>query len=54
MPAVAAVVVVEAGRGPLVEPGVYLVTVRFNGREYRQTVRVEAPSQTSALSGGWQ
>ena len=42
------------GAGALVEPGIYLVTVRFNGREYKQTVRVERPNQTSMLSGGWQ
>ena len=42
------------GGGALVEPGVYLVTMRFNGHEYRQTVRVERPSeQQSVLSGGW-
>ena len=43
------------GAGGLVEPGVYGITVRFNGREYRQSVRVERPSMLqSALSGGWQ
>jgi photosystem II stability/assembly factor-like uncharacterized protein len=43
------------GAGALVDPGTYLVTVRFSGHEYRQTVRVERPSeQQSALSGGWQ
>jgi len=44
-----------AGVGGLVEPGVYAVTVRFNGREYKQSVRVERPSAVqSVLSGGWQ
>jgi hypothetical protein len=42
------------GAGAFVEPGVYLVTVRMNGREYRQAVRIERPQQSSALSGGWQ
>jgi uncharacterized membrane protein YgcG len=43
-----------AGAGPLVEPGVYLVTIRLNGREYKQAVRIERPSQPGALPGGWQ
>jgi photosystem II stability/assembly factor-like uncharacterized protein len=42
------------GLGPVVEPGTYLVTVRFNGRDYRQTVTVVRPQQTSTLAGGWQ
>jgi photosystem II stability/assembly factor-like uncharacterized protein len=42
------------GAGAFVEPGTYLVTVRLNGREYRQPIRVERPSSSSALSGGWQ
>ena len=41
------------GRGALVEPGTYLVTIRLNGAVYRQTVQVVRPDQTSALSGGW-
>jgi hypothetical protein len=42
------------GAGGFVEPGTYLVTIRLNGREYKQPIRVERASQTSALSGGWQ
>jgi photosystem II stability/assembly factor-like uncharacterized protein len=41
------------GAGAAVEPGEYLVTVRLNGQEYRQPIRVVRPYQTSALSGGW-
>jgi hypothetical protein len=43
-----------AGQGELVEPGTYLVTIRINGRDYRQVARIVRPEQTSALSGGWQ
>jgi hypothetical protein len=42
------------GAGAFVEPGVYIVTIRLSGRDYRQPVRIERPVQTSALSGGWQ
>jgi len=42
------------GAGGFVEPGTYLATIRLNGREYKQPIRVERASQTSALSGGWQ
>lgn len=41
------------GAGSLVEPGTYLITVRLNGRDYRQVARIERPVQASALSGGW-
>jgi len=41
------------GTGPFVEPGTYLVTIRINGRDYRQLARIERPVQTSALSGQW-
>jgi photosystem II stability/assembly factor-like uncharacterized protein len=41
------------GAGAAVEPGMYLVTIRLNGQEYRQPIRVVRPSQTSSLSGGW-
>jgi hypothetical protein len=41
------------GAGGFVEPGTYLVTIRLNGREYRQSVTVVRPSESSALSGGW-
>jgi len=41
------------GTGPMVEPGTYLITVRLNGRDYKQVARIERPEQTSALSGGW-
>jgi photosystem II stability/assembly factor-like uncharacterized protein len=41
------------GAGGYVEPGEYLVTVRLNGHEYRQPIRVVRASQSSALSGGW-
>jgi photosystem II stability/assembly factor-like uncharacterized protein len=42
------------GAGPIVEPGRYLVTVRLNGRDYRQAILVERPNNASVLSGGWQ
>jgi hypothetical protein len=42
------------GAGGLVEPGQYLVTIRLNGQDHKQLVRIERPSQTSVLSGGWQ
>jgi hypothetical protein len=42
------------GGAPLVEPGTYLVTIRLNGREHKQTVRVERPTLPGALAGGWQ
>jgi len=42
------------GAGGFVEPGTYLVTIRLDGREYKQPIRVERASQTSVLSGGWQ
>ena len=41
------------GAGALVEPGMYLVTIRLGGREYRQPISVVRPSQSSTLSGGW-
>ena len=42
------------GTGPMVEPGTYLITVRINGRDYKQVARIERPVQTSSLSGEWQ
>ena len=42
------------GQGPLVEPGEYVVTARINGLEYKRTIRVERPTNTSEFSGGWQ
>jgi len=41
------------GSGPFVEPGTYLVTIRFDGKEYKQPIEVVRPSESSALSGGW-
>ena len=41
------------GAGSMVEPGTYLITIRLNGREYKQLARIERPVQTSALSGEW-
>jgi len=41
------------GAGPMVEPGTYLVTIRIDGKEYKQPIRVVRPTQTSELSGGW-
>ena len=41
------------GSGPLVEPGTYLVTIRLDGKEYKQRIEVVRPSESSALSGGW-
>jgi hypothetical protein len=41
------------GAGPMVEPGMYLVTIRLDGKEYKQPIRVVRPSETSELSGGW-
>ncbi|HMA46053.1 MAG TPA: hypothetical protein VKP11_02420, partial [Frankiaceae bacterium] len=41
------------GAGTQVEPGTYLITIRLNGREYKQLARIERPVQTSALSGEW-
>jgi photosystem II stability/assembly factor-like uncharacterized protein len=41
------------GAGAYVEPGEYLVTIRLDGHEYKQPIRVVRPSQSSALSGGW-
>jgi hypothetical protein len=42
------------GAGAMVEPGTYLITIRMNGRDYKQVARIERPVQTSALSGQWQ
>jgi hypothetical protein len=42
------------GAGAMAEPGTYLITIRLNGREYKQVARIERPVQTSALSGQWQ
>jgi hypothetical protein len=42
------------GAGAMVEPGTYLITIRLNGRDYKQVARIERPVQTSALSGQWQ
>jgi hypothetical protein len=41
------------GTGPFVEPGTYLVTIRLDGKEYKQPIEVVRPSESSALSGGW-
>ena len=42
------------GAGGLVDPGTYLITVRINGRDYKQSAVIERPISTSALTGGWQ
>jgi len=41
------------GSGPFVEPGTYLVTIRFDGKDYKQPIEVVRPMESSALSGGW-
>jgi hypothetical protein len=41
------------GTGPFVEPGTYLVTIRLDGKEYKQPIEVVRPSESSTLSGGW-
>ena len=41
------------GAGPFVAPGTYLVTIRLDGKEYKQPIEVVRPSESSALSGGW-
>jgi len=41
------------GSGPFVEPGTYLVTIRLDGKEYKQPIEVIRPSESSSLSGGW-
>jgi hypothetical protein len=41
------------GTGAYVEPGTYLVTIKLDGKEYKQPIEVIRPSETSELSGGW-
>jgi len=41
------------GAGGYVEPGTYLVTIKLDGKEYKQPIEVIRPSESSELSGGW-
>ena len=41
------------GAGGFVEPGMYLVTIKLDGKEYKQQIEVVRPNESSTLSGGW-